>query len=575
VRGEKARMQGYYPPRFTDATRTSAIRKVFILFYTLHHAGFAFSFISPTIGVQLVVRQNTITGRARDRCMEDTQHLIARKSSLFKHRVNRPKSSILLSEKKTNIEIDKQQEEEESRSFSVLKSLGNKVMSTIRRSNETIAEENLNDESEDEAKQKGWFTRASKEPDSGEVQDDVDGKTSGIFGLVNTFKLRRQSNNMDIKERESSTESNLEPRAVSPFRKPNIADPFESELALASELRKQKALDRYVSGETEQIPLEFLPQTSEDGSLGINQALNTLDNSVSFIRGKMKEIRLNKSDEDNKFFLTPTEEEKRLDKIRKDLENRRKQLLIEEQNRKNKKTIKDGERKEKLITTETPKRGKSAKSTSIEKTLEVKSNDTIRVNEIQKAWPGVIVDGVVSGAASAIGNTWQLIRSTATKSSDEEWIPVCPKTRVSPGEIYPVVAGGLDLLVIGSKDGTKVFCVPNSCPHLGTPLETGMVERRPCPKPYGPKKISNSLSTNDDTKMAVDDGFEECIVCPLHRTAFSLDTGEVRGEWCPYPPVIGKIMGTVKAQNNLTTFKMRTRGKYLEIKITSELDNES
>jgi len=517
--------------------------------------------------------------------MDDKKYPIARKSSLFHLRATRAKTSVLLFEKNTHVEIEnKQREEDESRSYSVLKRLGNKVISAVRRSNETIVEENLDNKTKGETKQRGWFTR-SKEKDTDAIKDEVVyEKTSGIFGqLMNTLKFRRQSDNTDAKELETPDEISIEPRSVSPFRKPNIADPFESELALASELRKQKALDIYMSGETDQIPSELLPKTSEDGSLGIDQALKTLDKSVSFIRGKMKEIRLNKSDENNKFFLTPTEEEKRLDKIRKDLEKRRKQLLIEEQIRKNKINIKQDEKqkeqtKQKLGTvgTDTSKLGKNVQniSTTSEKKLKTDQSETTEKPDIQKGWTGVIVDGVVSGTASAIGNAWQVIRSTASKSTDEEWIPVCPKTRVSPGEIYPVVAGGLDLLVIGSKDGTKVFCVPNSCPHLGTPLETGMVERRQCPKPYGPRKISNSLSTNDDTKMEVDDGFEECIVCPLHRTAFSLDTGEVRGEWCPYPPLIGKVMGTVKTQNNLTTFKMRTRGKYLEIKITSEVEDE-
>ena len=77
------------------------------------------------------------------------------------------------------------------------------------------------------------------------------------------------------------------------------------------------------------------------------------------------------------------------------------------------------------------------------------------------------------------------------------------------------------------------------------------------------------MSTDDITRESIDDGSQDCIVCPLHRTAFALDTGEVVGEWCPYPPFLGNMMGTVKKKNDLTTLQMRTRGKNIEIKILS------
>jgi hypothetical protein len=53
----------------------------------------------------------------------------------------------------------------------------------------------------------------------------------------------------------------------------------------------------------------------------------------------------------------------------------------------------------------------------------------------------------------------------------EEWVPVFPKTRLSPGEIVPATVAGIDLLVIASKDGRKLYCITNSCPHLGTFLK--------------------------------------------------------------------------------------------------------
>mmetsp|Transcript_26708 Transcript_26708/g.32391 ORF Transcript_26708/g.32391 Transcript_26708/m.32391 type:complete len:533 (-) Transcript_26708:89-1687(-) len=148
-------------------------------------------------------------------------------------------------------------------------------------------------------------------------------------------------------------------------------------------------------------------------------------------------------------------------------------------------------------------------------------------------------------AQSAISNVWDSISSSISKKQ-EEWIVVGPKTIISPGLIVPVTAAGLSLLLVASKDGTKLHCIANSCPHLGTPLETGTLEKRP--------KCDS-----------------ECIVCPTHKTAFSLESGEVKGEWCPYPPVIGTMMGNIKPKARLPTFEVRARGKNIEVRINSSV----
>lgn len=169
--------------------------------------------------------------------------------------------------------------------------------------------------------------------------------------------------------------------------------------------------------------------------------------------------------------------------------------------------------------------------------------------------------GVTKSAAAFLSNLWD---SVFSKEKGEEWVVVCPKTRLSPSEIVPVEVAGLSLLVVVSKDGQTIHAISNSCPHLGTPLETGQIDRRLKPGvEAGPGQEPSAMG---------DECYEECIVCPLHNTAFELNTGEVRGEWCPYPPVIGKVMGTVKAKTNLPKFDIRTRGKNVEVRLNTSLE---
>lgn len=149
------------------------------------------------------------------------------------------------------------------------------------------------------------------------------------------------------------------------------------------------------------------------------------------------------------------------------------------------------------------------------------------------------------------------------KGDDDSWVVACPKTRISPGEAVPIVVEGLNLLLIASNDAKQLYCVANQCPHLGTPLETGRLEKRP--------KI-DELSAGQSSVVSA---FEDCIVCPLHHTAFALGSGEVRGEWCPYPPVIGSLMGAIKPQANLPIFAVRVRGKNIEVRLNSALDENN
>ncbi len=183
--------------------------------------------------------------------------------------------------------------------------------------------------------------------------------------------------------------------------------------------------------------------------------------------------------------------------------------------------------------------------------------------------------GVVSAAQKFVSGVFD--------GKAEQWIVVAPKTRIAPGEILPITAAGIDLLLVASKDGSAVHCVANSCPHLGTPLEVGSLERLPIesktnpPAPGGKvqpleRKDSNFFQENDIANMLKQDGCEDCIVCPLHKTAFALQSGEVRGEWCPYPPVIGKLTGAIKTQANLPVFDVRIKGKNIEVRLNTPVE---
>lgn len=114
--------------------------------------------------------------------------------------------------------------------------------------------------------------------------------------------------------------------------------------------------------------------------------------------------------------------------------------------------------------------------------------------------------------------------------SSEDWVVACPKTKVGPGQIIPCTVNGLDIIIFASRDGQRLDAFANACPHLGSPFDLATVERKPVIQDKGRK---------DD---GTGDGCVDCIVCPVHRTAFEIQSGQVRGDWCPYPPVIGGIM---------------------------------
>jgi nitrite reductase/ring-hydroxylating ferredoxin subunit len=104
------------------------------------------------------------------------------------------------------------------------------------------------------------------------------------------------------------------------------------------------------------------------------------------------------------------------------------------------------------------------------------------------------------------------------------------KQDLSKSEGRAVVEVNGQKILVAEVDG-NLYAVSNKCTHLNLPL-------------VGKTAIFQG-------KVA-----DKCIVCPAHGTAFDLQTGAVKGEWCPgFPdlPFVGK--GT--ASKPLPTFEAR------------------
>lgn len=46
------------------------------------------------------------------------------------------------------------------------------------------------------------------------------------------------------------------------------------------------------------------------------------------------------------------------------------------------------------------------------------------------------------------------------------------------------------------------------------------------------------------------------IVCPRHRSAFDLRTGDVK-DWTPWPPAAGKLLGAVRRERALLVYRVK------------------
>jgi nitrite reductase/ring-hydroxylating ferredoxin subunit len=104
------------------------------------------------------------------------------------------------------------------------------------------------------------------------------------------------------------------------------------------------------------------------------------------------------------------------------------------------------------------------------------------------------------------------------------WTKVLAQDALPAGSRQVVKLDKQNLLLL-NQDGT-VYAVSNVCPHLKLPMAKG------------------KITANGE------------IVCPWHRSAFKLCSGEVT-TWTPFPPGVGKVLGMIASEKNLDVFPVR------------------
>ena len=100
------------------------------------------------------------------------------------------------------------------------------------------------------------------------------------------------------------------------------------------------------------------------------------------------------------------------------------------------------------------------------------------------------------------------------------WINVLPQEDLPEGERKVITLEQRKILLIHHEG--NIYAVGHVCPHMNLPLKGGQVD-------------------------------DHTLTCPWHRSAFDLTSGDVQ-DWSPWPPVMGKMLGSLSREKALPVF---------------------
>lgn len=114
------------------------------------------------------------------------------------------------------------------------------------------------------------------------------------------------------------------------------------------------------------------------------------------------------------------------------------------------------------------------------------------------------------------------------------WTQALAADALGAGTRQVVKLGKRSLLLL--NESGNIYAVESICPHLKLPLKKA--------------------------KVAADGS----LVCPFHRSEFALATGNVK-TWCPFPPVVGNVLGKISAEKNLGVFSTKVENGQILVDI--------